>query len=723
MTSGPDAGMSTKPKTDPSASNRCEGDAAQGNDTLFTYDADGQLVEVDKPTGGDRTMTYDALSRLASVTEYRDASVGGPVTTTYTYDGYDRVVEAEHTQGSTTQTVRWTYDLDGNKTEMADLNGGTNTFTWDELNRLTRETTGQTGSSAGPATQTDYAYDPAGNVLEVDVDGEPEPTTYAYDAVNLVTTVDDQRPGSANKRIVFDYNNQDKRIRTTYQMPGGSHLVSRTVWDADQQPTCIYAYRGNDPLNNTCSGPDDALIEYRRYDYTNDGDGDPTTGIRTSSKYAQTSLKGWVTSYGYDGLMRLEQATTRNGNNTLRSQVYAYDRHSNLAMERTTGSTPGLETGTLWAAHDPGDQVCAAIRNGDNDPDPDPDPGLSCGSATSGQTSYTHDGAGNLLAATGGSQSPGQGGLLAGYSASYNLPGQTVGIGAPGASGEQAQAYDGVMQDRRTTSGDTDMAYGYSGQLTSQATGTSGEEHAELFVRDPGGKLLAMIDYTDGQTGATRYYLRDDQDTVMATVPTTTGSTTAVRYAYEPYGQRIRTWEDPNAGTATSRYTHSSAATAPAVDHNPYGYVSGYTGPTTGLVKFGTRYYAPQLATWTQPDPKNGSPSDPASLNAYAYSASDPMNMTDPSGRYWGEDFVEASLTVAAGSAAFAAVGAIPGVGPAIASAAAGCVGAAVKEGLDGGSASDALVDCLYGGAVGLAGGVVFSAVKNTALAVLGRYL
>ena len=276
------------------------------------------------------------------------------------------------------------------------------------------------------------------------------------------------------------------------------------------------------------------------------------------------------------------------------------------------------------------------------------DPGIRTSSSKYAQTSlkgwvtsYTHDGAGNLLAATGGSQSPGQGGLLAGYTASYNLPGQTVGIGAPGASGEQTQAYDGVMQDRRTTSGDTDMAYGYSGQLTSQATGTSGGEHAELFVRDPGGKLLAMIDYTDGQTGTTRYYLRDDQDTVMATVPTTTASTTAIRYAYEPYGQRIRTWEDPNAGTATSRYTHSSAATAPAVDHNPYGYVSGYTDPTTGLIKFGTRYYTPQLGTWTQPDPRNGEVSNPFSLNSFMYAWSDPRNNSDASGRYPGEDLVE----------------------------------------------------------------------------------
>ena len=189
------------------------------------------------------------------------------------------------------------------------------------------------------------------------------------------------------------------------------------------------------------------------------------------------------------------------------------------------------------------------------------------------------------------------------------------------------------MQDRRTTSGDTDMAYGYSGSLNSQDTDTSGSEHRELFVRDPGGKLLAMIDYTGGSVGQTRFYLTDDQDSTMATVPASGTTTTAVRYLYEPYGQTIRTWEDTGAGTSNSKYTEDGTANVPISDYNPFGYVSGYTEPDSGLIKFGTRYYAPKLATWTQADPESGSLENPLTLSPQGYALNDPCNKTDATGR------------------------------------------------------------------------------------------
>ncbi len=54
---------------------------------------------------------------------------------------------------------------------------------------------------------------------------------------------------------------------------------------------------------------------------------------------------------------------------------------------------------------------------------------------------------------------------------------------------------------------------------------------------------------------------------------------------------------------------------------------------STGLVKFGTRYYNPQLGRWTQQDPVAGSLGNPDSLNRYLYAKDDPVNMVDPSGR------------------------------------------------------------------------------------------
>src|SRR5206468_7629060 len=107
------------------------------------------------------------------------------------------------------------------------------------------------------------------------------------------------------------------------------------------------------------------------------------------------------------------------------------------------------------------------------------------------------------------------------------------------------------------------------------------------------------------------FYLFDGQGSVLAT----DGSDTSVveRYTYTPYGDQ-ETSPDP-------------------ADDNPWRYASGYSDTATGMTKFGTRYYQPSLMNWTQPDPSAGNPASPMTLNPYAYTGSNPITYTDPTGR------------------------------------------------------------------------------------------
>jgi len=59
---------------------------------------------------------------------------------------------------------------------------------------------------------------------------------------------------------------------------------------------------------------------------------------------------------------------------------------------------------------------------------------------------------------------------------------------------------------------------------------------------------------------------------------------------------------------------------------------SGFYDSTTGLYKFGIRYYDPTLGRWTQQDPLGGSLFDPSTGNRYIYADDDPTNLTDPHG-------------------------------------------------------------------------------------------
>lgn len=64
-------------------------------------------------------------------------------------------------------------------------------------------------------------------------------------------------------------------------------------------------------------------------------------------------------------------------------------------------------------------------------------------------------------------------------------------------------AYAGTMQDWRTTKGDLQMSYGFAG-LSAQST-NSGQPHAEWFVRDLEGALIARVDRNGNE--ADRYVL------------------------------------------------------------------------------------------------------------------------------------------------------------------------------------------------------------------------
>ena len=99
---------------------------------------------------------------------------------------------------------------------------------------------------------------------------------------------------------------------------------------------------------------------------------------------------------------------------------------------------------------------------------------------------------------------------------------------------------------------------------------------------------------------------------------------------------------------------------------NPWQYASGYYDANTGLYKFGTRYYDPQLGRWTQKDPIGGSVGKIGSGNPYVYAGNVPNMATDPSGRNITPDGAAAVIfgliAAACGVGALIATGTIIGI-------------------------------------------------------------
>ncbi|GEM_PF-1026701 len=75
-----------------------------------------------------------------------------------------------------------------------------------------------------------------------------------------------------------------------------------------------------------------------------------------------------------------------------------------------------------------------------------------------------------------------------------------------------------------------------------------------------------------------------------------------------------------------------SAQSPQPAAHSPFGFTGQRQDAANGLIRFPARAYDPQLGRFLQPDPFVQDPSDPQTLNRYAYVRNNPLRFVDPSG-------------------------------------------------------------------------------------------
>jgi RHS repeat-associated protein len=143
--------------------------------TSYSYDNAGRLATLADPlTGTTATYSYTPQSQVSQI------SYGaGNDTRTFGYNGLHQLVSDALTgpSGQPVASVGYGYDLNGNltsKTTAGFAGSSSNTYGYDEANRLTSWTSG--------TTTTNYAYDGAGNRTKAGS------VTYAYDARDQLTS-------------------------------------------------------------------------------------------------------------------------------------------------------------------------------------------------------------------------------------------------------------------------------------------------------------------------------------------------------------------------------------------------------------------------------------------------------------------------------------------------------------------------------------------------------
>ncbi|MBI2777369.1 MAG: RHS repeat protein [Chloroflexi bacterium] len=640
----------------------------RGKTTVFGYDGQANRNRLTTALGNITTMSFDQGGRMATLVDPRGNVAGADpaqYTTTFTYDGADRVRTTTAPLGAVT-TVD--YDLAGNRTAIIDANLQSTSFEYDAANHLT--------AVVDPlARRTTYAYDETGNLV-MRTDANTHLTTYAYDlASRLVTqtqpmgrvwTYEYDPDGNVTKVVdpiasatptTIDYQSTatyDEFNHLATQTFYGNQVVSygydangnRTLLDdapgassyaydvlnrlttyhraggITQQITYAYDLAGNVTSRTYLDG----TVESLTYDddgrlATVAGGGATTTyGYDPAANLISTTLpsgNGYVESRTYDRSGRLTEVKNQKGATVLSRSTYTLDPVGNRLASQTT-------TETTTYTYDPLDRltkVCytvACTSPGDNFRQYTYDfvGNRLTEVRDTGTTTYAYDAADQLTGTTG----PGG---TASYT--YDLDGRTLTAGT--------QTYTWAQPDRLATltQGSTTTTYTYDGDgLRLQAsTGTQAAKKTN-FEWDVNSALPKLVAERDGSGGLVRRYLNG-----LVPISETAGTKTAY-YAYDGLGSVVNLTSSTGATWWTYAYLPFGGVRTATKNNNQaidnvLRFAGGYLDPT-GLYHLGARQYDSGAGRFLSTDPVSPGVGDPY-VGAYVYANNNPVRFTDTSGR------------------------------------------------------------------------------------------
>ncbi len=556
-------------------------------------------------TGETASWAFTDSNHPFSPTSQTDAQ-GGQLRYTYDSKGNLAAVAVPYLE-STKILYAYQYTSLGTLSTLTDAYGNVTSYGYDTHGNQTSIT------HPSPLGGESFSYDSVSRV-STSTDGLGQQTSYTYDNLDRVTQL--SYPGGITVSYGYDANgnlssmtdpsgttsysyDKDNRVLTK-TLPGGTQLsntydpVGSLLTFTDGGGQVSYGYNQVNELV-TLTEPGGARTTF----------GYDADGQRTSTSYPN----GVVMSMSYDQAGHLTRIKVVKGSTTLSDFTYDYGRLNELAESSVKHGTTqindfkyqydwsgNLTSSTLGIGATPTTYTYNAANE------------LTGSTQGSTNLTYSYDADGNLSGWTSG-----------GLSFSYNTLNQTTAI-----SGNN-YSYSGSDQTDRVHAGNTSYVYSFNG-LSSQ-TDSSGTTY---YTRCSCAKGTLVDERTP--SGA-YYYLFDGLGSIVGL--TDSNGTLVSTYQYDPYGN----------------LTSSTGSVA-----NPWRFAGGYFDSSTGLYKFGTRYYDSAIGRWSQQDPVRGQLNDPTSLNRYLYAGDDPVNFTDPIGRISAKCFDALALAFFTAIGVYAAV-------------------------------------------------------------------
>jgi RHS repeat-associated protein len=611
----------------------------------LSYDPVGRVIQEQEPDGALRRVRYLPLQEAHFDEEdTRSTSPHFNTSTTYVYDGLERLRGVQEIDDVSTLFTSYDYDPLERLTRIVDAQGNITTQIWDGLGRKREMVSPDAGRRA-------YTYDDAGNLIQTE-DAKGQVVDYRYDAANRIVAED--FVGTPGEEIVYHY---DSDISTL--MPDAAHTLGRLSYIEDMGGVEAFSYdaRGNviarlrtiedrqfltrmtfdasdRPVSLTY--PDGMVVDYA---YNAFGVLESIPGYVDNLDYTaagqlktQMLANGLITRHRFDLRQRLLTLKTTGYGETYQSLSYRYDDASNITAITDHRPDRTLENDmTALYTYD------SLYR-------------LTSDRTTGGQTLYEHDGIGNIITQTSTTPEP-----------RLNLGeiahGQDAGPHAPTTVGDDVYTYD--ANGNLSAKPGLTMTFDYRDRLISATT----ESGAHLtFLYDANNlRLLKRVQYADGSESVVYYpdqysEVRDGEvvNYVWAGERRVAQIEPAQSKKYFFHLDHLNSTHlmSDHSGQMlqeTLYHAYGSARLQSDMSVAHYMFAGKEIDAQTELYYFSSRYYVAKTGDFISLDPFyiNNSQEEiekPQTLNLYAYTLNNPLRFTDPTGEKW-QDFLRESFS------------------------------------------------------------------------------
>ncbi|WP_309299502.1 RHS repeat-associated core domain-containing protein, partial [Streptomyces sp. A012304] len=571
--------------------------APGGAVTSFEYDKRGRQTAVVEPDGGRTEMRYDNSD---NVVETIDPFKRSLVTT---YDDGGRPTTLREGSETGPKRVEWTYDTLGKGLPTAQIrydNGleyREEVTAYDDAYRVKSTKTVIPAEQTGLAGTYEYEYDytPTGNLAWVQLPGlgglVTERVVFRYNSDDLPISVG----GASTYLADVEYSAYGEILRTD-SGPAGKKVYGSYIYDEFTRRLQTATFdRSVSPVR----------ISETRYGYDEAGNVTKITDVPGSA--ASDAGKPDTQCFVYDQLRQMTAAWTSKTTDDCTAapskdtvggpdaywQSFEYDDAGNrkkLVEHDPTGDTTKDVTRSYVYGKEGvgGPNALAEIK--------------STGPQGERLNTFSYDKAGN----TTGRQHQGVNQTL-----EYDVEGNLHKVTEPvEGGGTKATSYlygaDGERLIRTGADGSRTLYLGEA-ELTVNAANTSAK--AERFYPHPDGSTTVRA------TGGVRQMMLADHHGTSHTVVDMVGPAMGVtRRKSMPFGE--------------------ARGQQPTAWPGERGFVGGTVDKDTGLTRLGARDYDPVTGRFIQVDPMVDY-SQPATLNAYAYSNNAPATFSDPSGTFF----------------------------------------------------------------------------------------